>query len=73
MIRWERAIPQYTIGYLEHYRRMEDLEQRIPGLLLCGNYRGGISVGDCVMSAEAAARRVQEFHDATTAQREVTG
>jgi protoporphyrinogen/coproporphyrinogen III oxidase len=73
MIRWERAIPQYTIGYLEHYRSMDDLERRIPGLLLCGNYRGGIAVGDCIMSAESTARRVKEYHDATTAQREVTG
>ena len=63
IIRWPRAIPQYTLGYLEHYRRMEEFESRHPGLLICGNFRGGIAVGDCVMTGEKTARRTLEFFE----------
>lgn len=59
--RWERAIPQYTLGYRRVLEAMEDVERGVPGLFLCANYRGGISVGDCVMSAERTARTVGDF------------
>jgi protoporphyrinogen/coproporphyrinogen III oxidase len=49
--RWKRAIPQYTLGYAEVIKRIEKFERTQKGLYLCANYRGGIAVGDCVMSA----------------------
>lgn len=48
---WKRAIPQYKLGYAETTERIEQFEQSHPGVYLCANYRGGISVGDCVTSA----------------------
>jgi oxygen-dependent protoporphyrinogen oxidase len=48
---WQRAIPQYTIGYGEILAALQRAESRLPGLSFLGNYRGGISVGDCVRSA----------------------
>jgi protoporphyrinogen/coproporphyrinogen III oxidase len=56
--RWERAIPQYTLGHLERMARLETAERELPGLCFCANYRGGISVADCVKSAHAMAERV---------------
>jgi oxygen-dependent protoporphyrinogen oxidase len=56
--RWLRAIPQYTLGHLERIARVEAAERELPGLYFCANYRGGISVADCVKSASATADRV---------------
>jgi protoporphyrinogen/coproporphyrinogen III oxidase len=61
VIRWNRAIPQYTLGHRNIVLGIEKLEAEIPGLFLCSNYRGGISVGDCVMSAKAIAVRAGEY------------
>lgn len=48
---WKRAIPQYKLGYVNTIEHIERFEQSYAGLHLCSNYRGGISVGDCVMNA----------------------
>lgn len=61
IIRWERAIPQYTLGYHELYAEIDRLESNYRGLYICSNYRDGISVGDCVINGEKTARRIQEF------------
>lgn len=55
---WDRAIPQYMQGHLDRIKILESLEDRHPGLAFCANYRGGISVGDCVKSAHATAERL---------------
>jgi oxygen-dependent protoporphyrinogen oxidase len=56
--RWERAIPQYNLGYGKTIDAIVQCEQNHPGLFLCSNFRGGIAVGDCVMSAERTAEAV---------------
>jgi oxygen-dependent protoporphyrinogen oxidase len=56
--RWRRAIPQYTLGHLERMAAVETAERANPGLYLCANYRGGISVGDCIKSGHAMAERI---------------
>jgi oxygen-dependent protoporphyrinogen oxidase len=56
--RWARAIPQYTLGHLARIAELERAERALPGLHFCANYRGGISVADCIKSAHAAAERV---------------
>ncbi len=48
---WKKAIPQYNVGYIEHEKYFEEFEKKFPGLFLGGNYRGGISVGDCLKSS----------------------
>jgi oxygen-dependent protoporphyrinogen oxidase len=58
---WEKAIPQYNIGYIEHERYFEKFEQENKGIILSGNYRGGISVGDCVKNSEINAKKVREL------------
>ncbi|MDQ6620937.1 MAG: protoporphyrinogen oxidase, partial [Pseudomonadota bacterium] len=56
--RWPHAIPQYTIGHLERIAVLQAAEQANPGLFLCGSYRGGVSVPDCVKSAYLIAERI---------------
>lgn len=49
--RWQRAIPQYVLGHADVMTAVDDVEQSHPGLHVGGNFRGGISVGDCVSRA----------------------
>lgn len=55
---WSKAIPQYNIGYIEHERYFDEFEKNNPGLILSGNYRGGISVGDCIKHAQEVVGKI---------------
>lgn len=59
--RWSKAIPQYNVGYSRVTRSLEECEQKNPGLFFCSNYRGGISVGDCVMSADRTSHEILSY------------
>lgn len=59
--RWKHAIPQYTLGHLDRISILEEAERVLPGLYFCANYRGGISVADCIKSSRAAADRVAQY------------
>jgi oxygen-dependent protoporphyrinogen oxidase len=59
--RWERAIPQYTLGHLHRIAAVEAAERAVPGLYFCANYRGGVSISDCVKAGHATAARVAEY------------
>ena len=48
---WEKAIPQYEVGYGSVRSRLSELEASHSGLHFCGNYRGGISVADTILHA----------------------
>ncbi len=63
--RWPRAIPQYSLGHLDRIARVEEVEAAHPGLFFCANSRGGISVGDCIRSADLTAGHVIEALAAT--------
>ncbi len=51
MLKWPRAIPQYTMGYMKIKAMFDELEQKNPGLYFATNARRGISVGDSVLCA----------------------
>jgi oxygen-dependent protoporphyrinogen oxidase len=55
--RWKQAIPQYTMGHLGRIAKVEEAERNSPGLYFCANYRGGVSIGDCVKAGHATAER----------------
>jgi oxygen-dependent protoporphyrinogen oxidase len=61
VVRWDRAIPQYNLGYGEFIDSIGRYESEIPGLFFCNNFRGGIAVGDCVMSGRRTADRVASY------------
>jgi oxygen-dependent protoporphyrinogen oxidase len=58
--RWKEAIPQYTLGYPDLLKQIDRFERDNAGIFICSNFRGGISVGDCVMSSEQTAIKVRE-------------
>ncbi|MFN4112043.1 MAG: hypothetical protein ACK4G1_07175, partial [Ignavibacteria bacterium] len=58
---WEKAIPQYSIGYVEKEFAIIAFEQRNRGIFLGGNYRGGISIGDCIKNSEIHFERLSNF------------
>ncbi|NWK54658.1 protoporphyrinogen oxidase [Verrucomicrobiaceae bacterium N1E253] len=47
---WQHAIPQYSLDYQKVIDAIQTCENDYPGLHLAGNYRGGISVGDCMVN-----------------------
>jgi oxygen-dependent protoporphyrinogen oxidase len=59
--RWPRAIPQYSLGHSSRIAKIEQAERDVAGLFFCANYRGGVSIGDCIRSADATAARVGSF------------
>jgi oxygen-dependent protoporphyrinogen oxidase len=58
VIRWEKAIPQYTLGYQSVVDAVERAEAQARGLFFCNNFRGGIALGDCVMNGKLTAEQV---------------
>lgn len=56
---WPKAIPQYNLGYVEHENFFDHFEKDNKGVFLSGNYRGGISVGDCIKNAELVANKIK--------------
>lgn len=59
--RWPCAIPQYTLGHAGRIGQIAAAEREFPGLYFCANYRGGISIGDCISAADRAADKVAAF------------
>ena len=58
---WPKAIPQYNLGYVEHENFFDHFEKDNKGIILGGNYRGGISVGDCIKNSELVAQRIKNL------------
>ncbi len=49
--RWQKAIPQYILGYEQNVKSIEDFENKFQNIYFCSNFYKGISVGDCVKNA----------------------
>ncbi len=58
---WEKAIPQYEVGYTQYKDSLDNLERDYPGLFFAGNYRSGISVADTIVNATNIAEQIQAF------------
>lgn len=56
--RWQRAIPQYTLGHLGRVARAQAATQMLPGLHFCANWLGGVALGDCIRNGHAVAQAV---------------
>jgi oxygen-dependent protoporphyrinogen oxidase len=59
--KWEKAIPQYRVGYGETMNAISSFENDTPGFFVSGNFRGGIAVPDCVKQSRAIADRISGF------------
>jgi protoporphyrinogen/coproporphyrinogen III oxidase len=58
---WPKAIPQYNLGYVEHENYFDKFEKENPGILIAGNYREGISVGDCIKNSEKILNKIKNL------------
>jgi len=55
---WPEAIPQFQTDYPPRLRAMEAVEREYPGLHLCGNYRHGISLSQCLRGGLTVAEAI---------------
>lgn len=63
---YPKAIPQYEVGYDKYKNFMNAFEEKMPGILLGGHYRDGISLSDSILAGLNAADRIEErLHGAT--------
>ncbi len=59
--RWEKAIPQYELGHQSRINEIEKLETEHPGIFISGNFRNGISVGDCIVQSKNLASKIVDY------------
>lgn len=55
---FQKAIPQYEIGYGRFKDRMTEIETNAPGLFFAGHARDGISLGDSIVSGHRVAEKI---------------
>lgn len=58
ILRYPKAIPQYTESTGARYEMIERLQQKYPGLVLAGNIRDGIGMADRVKQARTVAEKL---------------
>jgi protoporphyrinogen oxidase len=58
VVRWPRAIPQYTVGHVERMEQLEAAAARLPGLTPAGNAYHGVGMADCIHNAARLAARL---------------
>lgn len=57
---YERAIPQYHLGYMDRVTTLERLLLKYPGLRLTGNYLRGPAISACVEQSLSVAGEIAE-------------
>jgi oxygen-dependent protoporphyrinogen oxidase len=55
--RFQRAMPQYTVGHASRMAAVATRVARLPGLEVAGAVYGGLGIPDCVRSGVDAAQR----------------
>ncbi|MCE5203112.1 MAG: protoporphyrinogen oxidase [Coriobacteriales bacterium] len=58
LFRWDRGMPQYTLGHLDRIDEIEAREAVISGFALAGNAYRGVGVPNALESGERAASKV---------------
>jgi oxygen-dependent protoporphyrinogen oxidase len=53
---WQRAIPQYNLGHMQHMNQLTRMQRQYASIRLIGNYLGGPALGACVEHALIAAQ-----------------
>ena len=56
--RWDRGMPQYTLGHLDRLETIQRSLDRYPGLVLAGAAYRGIGIPDCIRDGTDAASGV---------------
>ena len=58
LFRWEKGMPQYTVGHLDRVDEIERLEAGVRGFALAGNAYRGVGVPNALESGERAVSKV---------------
>ena len=56
--RWQRAIPQYTLGHEERVDAIQKEMRKYPGLYIRCNWIGGVSLNDCIENSKVLAQNL---------------
>jgi oxygen-dependent protoporphyrinogen oxidase len=59
--RWDKAIPQYQVGYGKYKKMISGLTKENSGLFFTGNFINGISVADTIVHATDTAESIHKF------------
>lgn len=54
---WKKGVPQYNTGHYNMLETIREFETGHPGFFITGNYVGGVSVGDSILSSYRTAER----------------
>lgn len=60
---WPKTIPQYEVGYDQFLHQINSIEENYKGLFIDGNFRGGVSVPDCIKSGFEVAKKIHSVLD----------
>lgn len=58
---WEKAIPQYNVGYSEIKTTLRAFEREHQGIFLSGNLLGGISLSDCIKNSKTTYEIIKDY------------
>jgi oxygen-dependent protoporphyrinogen oxidase len=61
VFRWEKSMPQYTLGHGQKIQRIEERLSALPGLFIAGSAYWGIGISDCIRSGKKAALQALEY------------
>lgn len=59
--RYEKGIPQYTIGHPDRLTKLDEGLRQKPGFFLTGNAFRGIGVNDCVQNADVVSDQAIDY------------
>lgn len=59
--KWDRAIPQYNVGYWDVMKELDAELEGLPGLYLGGNHMSGVAFGSCVLWGRDTAPEIARF------------
>jgi oxygen-dependent protoporphyrinogen oxidase len=61
IVRWEQAMPQYTVGHPRRLEQIQSLLSHHPGLFVAGNGYRGVGIPDCIQSASSGVRAALSY------------
>jgi protoporphyrinogen/coproporphyrinogen III oxidase len=62
---WQRAIPQYNLGHVQHISQLAQMQSKYQSIRLIGNYLRGPALGACVEQALTVAQEAIKKDRAT--------
>lgn len=60
VIRWDRAMPQYTVGHARRVQQIETALDGLPGLHLAGNSYSGVGLAPTIARSQTIAQKIAQ-------------